>query len=239
VASPHFSVIVPTRNEERLVAQFLSSVPRAEDIELIVVDSSDDDTAALFERSGRSVTVIRRGLNVPTARHAGAVAARGRWLVFTDIDVVFELEYFARLELHAGADAVYGVKQATPAFRIYGAFFSHAQGLLDRAGIPAVSGSNLAVRHEAYLESGGFRHDLPCSEDTEFGIRLRRLGKRIRFDPRLRVHSLDDRRLRRGLLVKNAHALTRGLLILLEPHIPRVSRTLRSDWGYWKASSNG
>jgi glycosyltransferase involved in cell wall biosynthesis len=236
---PLFSVIVPTRDEARLVPQFLAAVPSVASIELIVVDSSRDETADLFERSGRAVTVIRRRLGVAAARHAGAVAARGQWLIFTDVDVVFEMGYFGRLELHEDADVVYGVKRPTAEFRVYGRMFARAQSWLHAAGVPAASGSNLAVRQDAYLESGGFRSDLPCSEDTELGIRLKRLGKNVRFDPRLRVHSLDDRRLRRGLAIKNAHALARGALILLEPRLPRVSRTLRSDWGYWKAPSNG
>jgi GT2 family glycosyltransferase len=232
------SVIVPTRNEAGQVAAFLAGL--APEVELVVVDASDDGTGDLFRDLRPARThVIRNAAGVAAARQLGAQASRGTWLLFTDADVCFGPDYFQRLAGQLVGDAFYGSKHTTTSYARYGRLFTRCQQALHRAGVPAASGSNMAVRREVFERVGGFRQDLPVNEDTELMMRLRHRGFAVRFVPELAVRSLDDRRLEGGLAFKSLHSLARGLLLWLELRLPLPARWLRHDWGYWRRGRGG
>lgn len=226
------SVVIPTRNEAALIGRFLAALP--EWVELVVVDASDDETPAIIERTRPYNTrLIRSPASIAEAREIGAAVARGEWLIFSDADVRFAPGYFERFARYAGADAVYGPKYATSAYRWYSTIFTGGQRMAHALGFPAASGSNMAVRREVLAAIGGFRRDLPVNEDSELFLRLAHRGYRIRFAADLAVYSLDDRRLRRGAVRKLAHSTARCALIALGMHVPLPQRLLRHDWGYW------
>jgi glycosyltransferase involved in cell wall biosynthesis len=80
------SVIVPTRNEERNIEWVLERVPECVD-EIIVVDTSDDGTAAAARRARADVRVLttdRSGKGV--ALRKGFAAATGDVVVMIDAD---------------------------------------------------------------------------------------------------------------------------------------------------------
>jgi glycosyltransferase involved in cell wall biosynthesis len=227
------SVIVPTRDERAHLPAFLASLPAA--VELVVVDASRDGTDRLAEELRPERTrVIRSPLGIAAARQIGARAARGHVLLFSDVDVRFEPGYWDALPAVLDADAFYGPKHTTAAYPRYGCAFTAAQALLHRLGVPAASGSNMAVRRDVFEAVGGFREDLPVNEDTELMMRVARRGYRVRWRPELAVRSLDDRRLRAGVVFKTAHSLTRGLLLLVDHRLALPRRLLAHDWGYWR-----
>ena len=93
---PLVSVIIPARNEEKLLARSLESL-RAQagiDFELIVVDDDSSDRTAEIAQSFPGVLLISAGplpenwTGKTNAMAAGARIARGRWLLFTDADTV-------------------------------------------------------------------------------------------------------------------------------------------------------
>ena len=160
------TVIVPTKNEAHNIPVLLRSLPP--EIALIVVDASADGTPDVVTalRPCRT-TVIRCPGNIAEARQLGAEAARTHWLVYTDADIVFAADYFARLSTYYGYDALYGPKLATDAYVRYYRWMARAQRMVDTLGIPAASGSNLVVSRLALLRVGGFDFRLSCNEDTE------------------------------------------------------------------------
>lgn len=229
------SVLLATRDERRNIPAFLEALPR--EVELIVVDASQDDTARLIRAARPERTrIIRSSAPLTLARQLAAEAATGDWLLFTDADVRFEAGYFARLGalLDVPIDAFYGPKRATGEFGRQGLLFVAGQAWLDRRGVAAASGSNLGVRREAFIGVGGFARDLPVNEDTELAMRLRRLGYRVSYRPELGVDSLDDRRLRAGAIRKLIHSVVRCALLLVGPHFRLPRRLLTHDWGYWR-----
>jgi glycosyltransferase involved in cell wall biosynthesis len=227
------SVIVPTKDEHEHLPAFLASLPPA--VELVVVDASRDGTDRLAEELRPSRTqVIRSPLGIAAARQIGARAAHGRVLLFSDVDVRFEAGYWDALPGVLAADAFYGPKRTTAAYARYGRAFVAAQGLLHRLGVPAASGSNMGVRRDVFEAVAGFREDLPVNEDTDLMMRVARSGFRVLWRPELVVRSLDDRRLRGGVVFKSAHSLTRGLLLLVDHRLALPRRLLAHDWGYWR-----
>lgn len=226
---PDITVLVPTRNEAANIGRFLASVP--DDVPLIVVDSSTDDTADRIARSRlRRTEVIRRSVGIAEARQIAAERARTPWLVFTDADVAFAPDYFPLLAKVRSADVVYGRKHSDERFRRHYTAFGLGQGLAHRLGVPAASGSNLAMRRSTLAAIGGFDLRLTCNEDSEIAWRAKRAGFRVAFAPDLVVLATDHRRLERGAVRKAAHSLLRCALLYagLMPE-----RYRGGDWGYW------
>lgn len=223
------TVVVPTKNEAQNIVPFLASLPP--DIELIVVDSSDDETAALIAALRPAHTrIITAQVNIPTARQMGAEAARTPWVVFTDADVVFTHDYFERLRTYSQVHALYGLKQSADGYPHYYRWFTSGQRVLDWCGVPAVSGSNFVVRRDVLMAVGGFDVALSCNEDSELGWRIARSGYTIRLATDLVVFARDQRRLERGATRKMLHSLVRCTL-LYTGLMPKKWRS--SDWGYW------
>lgn len=226
------TVIVPTKNEENNFQAFLTSLPPQ--VTLIVVDASDDCTPLLVGRLRPERTIlIRNPAHIAAARNLGAYAAETSWLLFTDADVVFAPNYFERLQdsLDACADAYFGTKRSQQAYATYYRWFARGQQMMAWIGIPAVSGSNFLVRRSVFLDAGGFDETLTCNEDSELGWRLARREYRVVFVPELIVYEHDHRRLRRGVVRKTLHSLTRCALLYANL-LPQ--RLRHSDWGYWR-----
>jgi glycosyltransferase involved in cell wall biosynthesis len=101
---PLVSVIVPARNEEASLAQCLESLVSQAGVsfEIIVVDDASTDRTRQIAKSFSRVHII----DVPplppgwtgknNALAAGAKAARGKWLLFTDADTVHHAGSLAR-----------------------------------------------------------------------------------------------------------------------------------------------
>lgn len=91
---PSVSVIVPARNEECCLGNCLSSLitQAGIDFEIIVVDDGSSDRTRAIAQSFAGVRVVDSPALPPgwsgknNALVAGAAAARGEWLLFTDAD---------------------------------------------------------------------------------------------------------------------------------------------------------
>jgi cellulose synthase/poly-beta-1,6-N-acetylglucosamine synthase-like glycosyltransferase len=180
--------------------------------------------------------VLHRPATVAEARQLGAEAASTRWLLFTDADVRFAPDYFARLAgLGGDAGAIYGAKRSSGDFANYYAWFVWGQRLLHGMGVAAASGSNMLVRSDAFAAAGGFDLSLSCNEDSELVWRVKRAGYPVDFVPELSVYETDHRRLRLGVVRKTGHSLIRCAMLYLNL---MPSRWRKGDWSYWAGLPN-
>jgi glycosyltransferase involved in cell wall biosynthesis len=230
------TIIVPTRNEAANIAAFLDSIP--EKTELVVVDKSTDGTAEIVRRRRpRHTTVLDCNESLTVARQKGALAARTRWLLFTDADVRLAPGYFTALASCLASDEtrslgmLFGPKLSADDYESHYFRLAVAQRVLAALRIPAVSGSNMLVRADAFAAVGGFDTALTCNEDSELGWRVARAAFGWRCDARLVAFAADHRRLRRGALRKTLHTVFRCSALYLDL-IPRRWRS--HDWGYWR-----
>jgi glycosyltransferase involved in cell wall biosynthesis len=229
------TLIVPTRNEAVNIERFLESLPAA--LALVIVDASDDGTVDIVAaRRPEHTRIVRDPGSVTEARQLGAVLADTEWLLFSDADVAFAPDYFARLAELPEADAVYGPKLSSDEFAGYYRWFARGQQLCHALGIPAASGSNLLVRRCALHAVGGFDLALRCNEDSELVWRIKSNGAAVRYDRRLVVHATDHRRLYGGRIRKTLHSVARCAL-LRAGLIP--ARWRHHDWGYWSTPTTG
>jgi cellulose synthase/poly-beta-1,6-N-acetylglucosamine synthase-like glycosyltransferase len=162
-AAPSLSIIVAAYNEEPCIAQKIQnflSCRYSGDAELIVIsDGSSDRTAEIAESmASDSVRVIpqpeRRGKGV--AVNAGAAAARGEVLVFTDANAMFAADALEKVALplrDKSIGLVTGVSQY-PGETIGSAYQRYEQmlkGLESRLGVVAgADGALYAMRRDLF-----------------------------------------------------------------------------------------
>ena len=219
------SVVIATRNRARFLATCLDSIangayPR-DRYEVIVVDNgSTDATPRLLERERRRARLDLHVVHEPTpglgrARNAGVAAARGQAVVFLDDDAVatagwltaYADEFFLRGSALVQARILPLFLASPPPWATgdgIGVFGALDEGPTRHPVRGNLHGVSFAVRSFVLVAVGPFREDLGAGrvglgEDTEFGIRARRLGYEIVYRPDALVrHHVERRRLARS-----------------------------------------
>jgi glycosyltransferase involved in cell wall biosynthesis len=190
---PRVSVIIPVKNQEQLLAQCLGALRESgvPDMEIIVADDhSTDNTAGAAAAGGARVVSVDLKHGVSAARNAGAAAAHGEILVFTDADVVFPqgaLGSLINCMDQRGVDGAVGVFAAQTPFRNFASIWKNQwmrytyRRMPDRIALFFTSAA--AVRADAFHASGGFdeNYGAPSVEDTAMGRCLARMGCHIRL----------------------------------------------------------
>lgn len=205
----HIAILIPARNEERLLPRCLCSLHAARarlhrDVTsdtILVSDSSQDRTSAIAEEIlEASGIVIRTEMGaVGAVRALAAEIALQRyngpldrcWLANTDADCEVPVDWLVDQLAIAdrGFAAVAGIIDVD-------SFVEHQVGveelfrltyLINSDGShPHVHGANLGVRADAYLRAGGWMN-LETAEDHDLWDRLRSCGHRHLSDASLQV----------------------------------------------------
>ncbi len=191
-----FSVIVCTRNGNSRIANCLNAIRgmTGGGFETLVVDDgSTDGTGDFVEKNFPWVLLIRLepgGLSA--ARNAGAAAAHGEVLAFTDDDCEPDQEWIARLRpmFLQGRYAAAGGPNLPPKPRSWEeAVVCAAPGapshvMLDDEEAEHLPGCNLVVTKAAFDTIGGFDPQFhTAGDDVDFCWRLRDAGFRLGFVP--------------------------------------------------------
>lgn len=88
----NYSIIIPHKNISDLLQRCLNSIPKREDIQIIVVDDNSDPDKVDFEHfpgvGEKCVEVYftKEGKGAGYARNVGLKHAKGKWLLFADAD---------------------------------------------------------------------------------------------------------------------------------------------------------
>lgn len=207
---PLISVIIPTKNEEKVIGACLLALTKqktAISFEILIVDTnSKDRTRAIAKQyNTRIIKEPRPGWSF--AHQAGADAARGSILCFTEADCIVPptwIEQYANaFQTHDDTDAFVGryvYHKSTP-------FLTHVSTWLmpvaDTAfrlihGHYAFRASNFAIRASALQKVGGFNLRAKEFDDVELSMRVAKCGK-IKYLPPLIIRT-GDRRVRGRLL---------------------------------------
>lgn len=236
------SIIVPCLNEEKHITDFLFSVqsqwlPRGMDYELIIVDGGSTDASRSLIDDFRDVIqitgLIDETRNLGYVRNRGALAARGRILLFTNADSLFPLGFldqicqsFEPLDVAALSGRTIPLRGGAISWAAYHAF-DLIRWAACKIGQFSPSGNFLAIRSSVFQAIGGFR-ELRVNEDGELGIRLskysRERGVKVKFIWSLAAAHYSER-FRKGALKTlmfyayvfgNFHPLLRRLLAPIE-----------------------
>ena len=172
---PLLSVVIPTWNEEPLIADAVARASLIGD-EVIVADGgSSDRTVERAKAAGATVVTSAKGRGIQL--HSGALRAAGQVLLFLDAD--------ARLPIRA-RDAILKAVQERGA--IGGGFFIRflpqswftrilepSNGVRRHVTSAYYEDTGIFVKADSYRELGGFR-PWPIMHDYEFSRRMERAG---------------------------------------------------------------
>ncbi|MEV8070851.1 glycosyltransferase [Streptomyces sp. NPDC085995] len=187
MTSPGLTVVIPAHNEAAYLPRYLptvlSSLERwmetsGERGEVVVVDNASTDATADMAASFGVRVISETVRSIGRVRNAGAAAAEGRRLFFTDADVALPIEAITAAATAMDNGAVGGAIPPlyTPerlGARLLCAYWDHYR---ERHG--GAQGVAQFATTAAFQEIGGYRDDLYMSEDVEFFRRLTAHGRR-------------------------------------------------------------
>ncbi len=223
---PLVTVVVPTRNNERTIAECLSSV-RAQtypQLELIVVDNhSTDETPSIASKFADET--VTGGPERSAQRNLGIELADGVWVLWLDSDMVLpprSVEIAVDTALRTGATGV-----ALPERTIGSGFWTACRALerecyLDQ---PWLHNPRL-VRRDYLLGDGGFHLAMSGPEDADLRLRMRSEGRRIELAPIIVDH--DEGKLTVGDVLSKRYYYGRSIPAFAGQHDGAVGKQGRA-----------
>jgi GT2 family glycosyltransferase len=201
---PAVCVIVPCYNSERTIRPCLASIMAqrtAVNYEVIVVDSSTDDTPRIVERefpSARLVHLDERTF-AGAARNVGVRTTRAPFCLMIDSDCVARPDLIERMMArHAesryaavGGALRNGTPRSLSGWVGYMMEFKEFIPSAPERLVGSVPTANVTYRREALERYGCFDEDMWLAEDILFNHRLHSAGERILFDPTIEVTHLN------------------------------------------------
>jgi glycosyltransferase involved in cell wall biosynthesis len=192
MAEPLISVVLPARNEERLLPAALGSIAAQtldpELVEAIVVSNGSTDAtleivereaAVAVEAGGPSITAIAHvAPGIALAKNLGARRARGALLVFMDADSRMSPRLLETVrDRAAGGERVASIRiVADGEDRVDHAFF----WVIENGKRLVRTRANMFWCERALFDAlGGFDESLNHAEDLDFLVRARRAGVRV------------------------------------------------------------
>ena len=183
------SIIIPVFNEAPSIRSFLSNLrERARGAEIIVVDGASSDGTDRMAQ-GLCNQVIQSGERSRARQmNIGANAASGDifWFLHADaevpLDCLNEIDRIMRDPKVCGGFFRIRLPAAPAVYRLTDSF-AHYAGLLLRM---RCGDHGMFCHRTAFLNAGGFP-DVPLMEDVEFFRRLRRYGRIVHSNKRIRA----------------------------------------------------
>ncbi len=193
-----FSVIIPARNEEKVIGQCLECLARMdyprEAFEVILVDNGSTDCTMEIARSWGltlNVTVLQKPkVYISALRNFGVASARGELLAFLDADCLVPPGWLRQAEALLSADGagVVGAHYRIPSNSTWLArawFDDETEN--QRSETPYVPSGDLLMSRANFLHIGGFDESIETNEDYELCQRAKAAGLPVRAFPQLEV----------------------------------------------------
>jgi peptidoglycan-N-acetylglucosamine deacetylase len=200
--TPFVSVIVPARNEEKVIVRTISALLHSDypGFDVIVVDDgSTDNTAAqvriAFDQDPRVRLFVRGNQGKPEALNFGLSQSQSEIVIAVDADTLFARDTLRKLvrrfelkEVGAVAGNAKVGNRVNMLTRWQALEYVTSQNLDRRAFdtlncITVVPGAVGAWRRDLILKAGGFTGDT-LAEDTDLTISIRRMGYDIAYEDR-------------------------------------------------------
>lgn len=144
----NYTFIIPHKNTPDLLQKCLDSIPRRDDVQIIVVDDNSDPDKVDFDHfpglddSTVEVYLTKEGCGAGYARNVGLSHASGKWIVFADADDYFLPEIGEAMDAYRESD-------------VDVAFFKN-KAMSIPSGEPSWRGDELNRRVEIALQTGDY-----------------------------------------------------------------------------------
>jgi glycosyltransferase involved in cell wall biosynthesis len=230
---PEVSIIIPTKNSQRVLRDCLNSVFRQSygNFEVILVDNySTDDTIKIASDFPVKILYEDKGTRA-AACNLGIASASGQIVAFTDADCIVPEDWVERIAKHfENADVcIVGGPDLTPNDssmweRAFGAVQTYIMKFERKFGpVEEIIGCNSSYRKEAVLKVGGFREDLITTEETELHRRIDRMNCKLLYDPHLTVLHYRRTNLRKFFRQQFRYGLGKGMMLRSDPSAFKIS----------------
>lgn len=111
----NYSIIIPHKNQPQLLERCLRSIPRRNDIQILIIDDNSNSDKVNFNQFPGSndpfieIIFTQEGKGAGYARNVGLDHARGKWLLFADSDDYFTDNAFSFFDqnMSLSADVLY------------------------------------------------------------------------------------------------------------------------------------
>lgn len=106
----NYSVIIPHKNCPELLARCIDSIPKRDDIEVVVVDDNSDcilsvmEVVASRELQNLKLVCTEKDGGAGYARNIGLEQVSGKWLLFLDADDFFLEESFEHFDMYLNSE---------------------------------------------------------------------------------------------------------------------------------------
>lgn len=204
LAEPQLSVIIASYNAEKTIETCLESLRNQKtdkEFEIIIVDSSTDDTVILVEKRFPSVRLHRftERKFCGDARNWGVFVARGDIIAFIDADCVAGSDWVDKIitahqssHLAIGGAIANGNPDSLVGWAAYFCEFSRWMPNTPTARMADVAGANMSYKRKVFRDIGKYIEGT-YSSDTDFHWRLQRIGHYPQFEPSILVfhHNID------------------------------------------------
>ena len=188
IGTVQLSVVIPAKNEERLLARCLLALQREREAfghvgEIIVVDNgSTDQTIAIAAE--HSVLACCSDGTIAHVRNTGARCTQGGILCFIDADVEVVAGWSQAIVDHVAAvgervrgqvfGCLVGIDETGP--WIEQAWHDFMSG---NRNVTYINSGNLIIHRDLFLQLGGFNERLITGEDVDLCQRARALGATV------------------------------------------------------------
>lgn len=185
----HYSVIIPTLNEEKYLPKLLESLTQQtqKDFEVIIVDGASKDktiaAAGAYKRKLPNFTaVVTKNAGVSMQRNVGAGEASGEWLVFVDADSVLLPTFIERISQYIQAEQPKIFTTWTrPDSKAPGdANIALLANMIYEMSIilhrPLAPGPLTVVLRSVFNKVGGYDETRVFNEDVDLSMRLHKKG---------------------------------------------------------------
>lgn len=225
------SVIIPAFNAEKTITSCLASLINQDykgETEIIVIDDGSTDSTPDIVSKYEGVKLIRQKNAGPaSARNAGASAAKGDIILFTDSDCVPAPDWITEMltPFHenrdvAGVKGIYKTHQRELTARFVQLEYEDKYDyMLKERYIDFIDTYSAGFKKSVFLEMKGYDTDFPvaCAEDVELSYRLSNKGYKMVFNPKAIVYHTHPDKLAAYLKKKYKFAYWRMLALKKNP----------------------
>ena len=183
--TPRLSLVIPAYNEAAYLPRLLDSIEAARArylhgrsaVEVLVTDNGSTDATADVA-AARGCRVVREERRViAAARNAGARAARGGILAFTDADGRIHPETFNAIEEALGTGKVVAGATGVKLERLSPGIAAAYAILVPMVWVTGMDTGVVFCRREDFVAVGGYNENRLFGEDVQFLWEMRRLGR--------------------------------------------------------------
>jgi glycosyltransferase involved in cell wall biosynthesis len=234
------SIIIPTLNEEKLLArmlqQFTPELITKYNLELVVSDGgSKDETLAIAKHYAHTIIENTDGTKqtISLGRNIGAQHARGEIFVFFNADTLIKDidRFFRRLHEEISVEGVVAVTSSVEVYpdeqrlsdRLYHGFYNWLFYMMNQVGMGMGRGECHIIKREIFVKVGGYAAGIAAGEDYDLFRRLEVLG-RIKFLKDVVVYESPRRYRKYGYTYVTASWFMNFLAVFF------LRRSILSEW---------